>query len=149
MEDMYKELAEQRLAELDNMAAVLRAYEKQSWTIYKAAAKELGEDSYTAIGSKQEHNGILDIMEELGVKPVSELERFYFTFGTCEHFPYTRGEYLVVLAQDIREAARKYKKVYPNIDEDTLNCAEYYSQKDWDKIKEKHYKDVEPKRVIE
>ena len=60
-------------------------------------------------------------------------KNFYFTFGSSEEFPYTRGQYLIVKAQDIKEAAKKYKKKYPSrYNENILNCADYYSQKAWD-----------------
>ena len=31
--------------------------------------------------------------------------KFYFTFGTWKQYPYTRGQYLVVIASDEHDAA--------------------------------------------
>lgn len=56
--------------------------------------------------------------------------KFYFTFGTWKQYPYTRGQYLVVIASDEHDAAMKFKKKYPHpYDEMVLNCAAYYSEK--------------------
>ena len=75
---------------------------------------------------------------------------YYFTFGSSEEFPYTREQYIIVKAQDIREAAKKYKKKYPSrYNENILNCADYYSQKAWDERVKEYYKGVEPVEVIE
>lgn len=58
--------------------------------------------------------------------------KFYFTFGTWKQYPYTRGQYLVVIASDEHDAAMKFKKKYPHpYDEMVLNCAAYYSEKEW------------------
>ena len=123
MDDKVKELQ----AELDNVAAVLRNYVAENLKIYKDAKEELGEDSRLAIAKKAALDEITNIMEELGVE--WHLKRFYFTFGSAEEFPYKRGQYLIVKAQDINEAARKYKKKYPNPSGDeVLNCADYYTQ---------------------
>lgn len=76
--------------------------------------------------------------------------RFYFTFGSDKQFPYGRGQYVVVKAQDIREAARKYKRKYPNPhDDEVLNCADYYSQQAWDERIKQYYGGTEPAEIIE
>lgn len=111
-------------AELDNVAAVLRNYAAENLKIYKDAKEELGVEWH--------------------------LQSFYFTFGTAKQYPYTREQYLIVKAQDIREAARKYKKKYPNpYDNEVLNCADYYGQKEWDEYVKKYYEGTEPVEIIE
>lgn len=111
-------------AELDNVAAVLRNYAAENLKIYKDAKEELGVEWH--------------------------LQNFYFTFGTAKKFPYTIGQYLIVKAQDIREAARKYKKKYPNPSGDeVLNCADYYTQEQWDSEIKKYFENVKPAEIIE
>lgn len=144
MDNKVKELQ----AELDNVAAVLRSYAAENLKIYKEAKEELGEDSRLAIAKKAALDEITNIMEELGVE--WHLPNFYFTFGTAEQYPYTIGQYLVVKAQDIREAARKFKKKYPNPhDETVLNCADYYGQEEWDGYVKEYYEGTEPAEIIE
>lgn len=74
--------------------------------------------------------------------------KFYFTFGTWKQYPYTRGQYLVVIASDEHDAAMKFKKKYPHpYDEMVLNCAAYYSEKEWNESVSKYYTG-EPVEVI-
>lgn len=135
-------------AELDNVAAVLRTYAAENLAVYKKAVDELGEGSNLAIAKKAAFDEITSIMEELGVE--WHLQSFYFTFGTAKKYPYTIGQYLIVKAQDIREAARKYKKKYPNPhDNEVLNCADYYGQKEWDEYVKKYYEGTKPVEIIE
>lgn len=135
-------------AELDNVAAVLKSYAAENLKIYKEAKEELGEDSRLAIAKKAALDEITNIMEELGVE--WHLPNFYFTFGTAEQYPYTIGQYLIVKARDIREAARKFKKKYPNpYDETVLNCADYYGQEEWDGYVKEYYEGTEPAEIIE
>lgn len=135
-------------AELDNVAAVLRSYAAENLKIYKEAKEELGEDSRLAIAKKAALDEITNIMEELGVE--WHLPNFYFTFGTAEQYPYTIGQYLIVKARDIREAAQKYKRKYPNPHDDTvLNCADYYGQEEWDGYVKEYYEGTEPTEIIE
>lgn len=144
MDNKVKELQ----AELDNVAAVLRSYAAENLKIYKEAKEELGEDSRLAIAKKAALDEITNIMEELGVE--WHLPNFYFTFGTAEQYPYTIGQYLIVKARDIREAAQKYKRKYPNPHDDTvLNCVDYFEQEEWDGYVKKYYEGTEPAEIIE
>ena len=143
------ESKEQQLqAELDNVAAVLRGYAAEAFKLYKAAVDQLGDDSNTAIRKQGELAALTDVMEELGIE--WHLNKFYFTFGSAKQFPYGRGEYVVVIAQNIKEAARRYRRKYPNpYDDEILNCADYYSQKEWDERISKYYEGKEPAKIIE
>lgn len=144
MENKVKQLQD----ELDNVAAVLRSYAADNFKIYKDAKEQLGEDSRLAIAKKAALDEVTSIMEELGIE--WELKNFYFTFGSAKQYQYTLGQYLIVKAQDIRKAARKYKRKYPNkYDETVLNCADYYSQKEWDERIKEYYKNTEPAEIIE
>lgn len=139
---------QQLQAELDNVATVLRSYAADNFKIYKEAREQLGEDSHLAIAKKAALDEVTSIMEELGIE--WNLKNFYFTFGSAKQFPYTQEQYLIVKAQDMKEAARKYKRKYPNPYDDTvLNCADYYSQKEWDERIKNYYKDTEPAEVLE
>ncbi len=62
------------------------------------------------------------------------MENFYFTFGTDEQFPYGLGEYVLVRANDWRRAVHLYQAFHPNVQPNTINCAMFYSQEDWDTI---------------
>ena len=147
--EKHEESREQQLqAELDNVATVLRGYAAEAFKLYKTAKEQLGDDSHTAIRKQGELAALTDVMEELGIE--WELKSFYFTFGSAKQFPYGRGQYVVVKAQDIREAARKYKRKYPNpYDDEVINCADYYSQQAWDERIKQYYGDTEPAEVIE
>lgn len=54
------------------------------------------------------------------------MKKFYFTYGTDPEYPF-RGSWTVVLAPDIKAAARIFREYHPNReDSDLLNCADYY-----------------------
>ena len=134
-------------AELDNVAAVLRRHAAVSYKIYNIALENNGSDSPLAIASKAELDKLTDVMEELHID--FRINSFYFTFGSDEKFPYTRGQYLVVKAYDINDAAAKFRSKYPNPEDNTvLNCADYYTQQEWDKRVKGFYKNEEPQEII-
>lgn len=143
------ESKEQQLqAELDNVAAVLRRYVTEAFKCYKKGKEMLGEDSNIAMCKRAELAALTGVMEELGIE--WHLQSFYFTFGSAKQFPYSEKQYVIVMAQDFREAARKYKRKYPNPNGDkVLSCADYYSQKEWDERVSKYYAGVKPAEVIE
>lgn len=64
---------------------------------------------------------------------------FYFTFGSDKGFPY-RSTYLIIYADSIQDALDYFKRVYPprpcGAD---YNCADYYTQEQWDAIKGYEY----------
>ncbi len=61
-----------------------------------------------------------------------DLKNYYFTFGTAEHFPY-KGGYLIVQAQSEENALKEFRKNFPDAHENTVNCAFWYSEKQWHK----------------
>ena len=77
-------------------------------------------------------------------------ENFYFTFGSWEGYPFQSG-YIIVKANDIREAARKFMAKYPNDrDETVVNCSDYYNEAQWGRILANgHYAGREPYEVME
>lgn len=61
------------------------------------------------------------------------MQEFYFTFGSSNGFPY-QGGYLIVVAHTKEEAFEKFRRKYPDRHEDTLNCAFYYTRKEWESL---------------
>lgn len=78
------------------------------------------------------------------------MKNFYFTFGSWEKFPFQDG-YIIVKAETIREAAYKFMQWFPNpLDEDVVNCSDYYSEEAWQKIlAEGHYVGREPLAIMQ
>lgn len=56
-----------------------------------------------------------------------EEKPFYFTFGSWEKYPYP-SRYLVVYAENVREAVQKFRSKHPDIRENTVNCAAWYTE---------------------
>ena len=73
--------------------------------------------------------------EELAVKinRTSETQNFYFTYGSNPIFPFCGG-YVIVKAGSLKEAIEKYRKEYPDVHDNLINCAFYYSESEWQKI---------------
>lgn len=61
------------------------------------------------------------------------LHNFYFTFGSNPDFPYPGG-YLIVKAFDLNAAIEKYRAMYPDVNENVVNCAFFYSENEWKRI---------------
>lgn len=78
-------------------------------------------------------SGIED-KSRVDVRDDAELYNFYFTFGSASTFPYCGG-YLTVRAKNFAEAGRKFREKYPDIHENCLNCAFYYTQQQWDELR--------------
>lgn len=74
------------------------------------------------------------------------MEKYYFTFGSWEKFPY-KNAYLVVVASGFDDAVAAFRKKYPDVHENCLNCSFWYSEEKWEKIKES-YADQRPAEVI-
>lgn len=72
--------------------------------------------------------------------------RFYFTFGSADHFPY-QNTYLVIVASDYRDAVEAFKKKHPNVNPNCINCSDYYSEKEWEEVG-KLYADRNPAEII-
>ena len=53
--------------------------------------------------------------------------RFYFTFGTDEHYPY-RGGWAEVEAEDLKEACSIFRYYFPDRVPGILHCADYYTE---------------------
>lgn len=100
-----------------------------------------------------EDNDYMDCIEDFAKQKIYEFadieqKPFYFTFGNWAKYPY-RNTYLVVYAVDTHDAIEKYRKRFPDIHEDTVNCAAWYRQEQWEKSEcQKAWKDREPAEII-
>lgn len=77
------------------------------------------------------------------------MKNYYFTFGSDERFPFTRGQFVLVKAGSMKEAAEKYKAKHPCRIPGILNCASYYPESVFNEFRDEYYKGVEPAEVIE
>lgn len=55
-----------------------------------------------------------------------KLSNYYFTFCPDADFPYQNG-WVVVEAESLNQAAGAFRQFYPDVDEGTLNCEDYYT----------------------
>lgn len=77
------------------------------------------------------------------------MTQIYFTFGSDPAFPYQRGDYVIIIGANKKDCLNTFKETYPNRPGSTaLNCADYYSRKEWDMTVSEYYKDVKPKKLI-
>lgn len=60
------------------------------------------------------------------------MEKFYFTFGTSEQFPYYGG-WVEVLAPDYHTAVATFRAKYPDIHEGIVNCSDIYTSAQFEK----------------
>lgn len=54
------------------------------------------------------------------------MDKYYFTFGTSERFPF-RGGWVEVLAPDRAAAVRTFRARYPDVNEGIVNCSDIYT----------------------
>lgn len=76
------------------------------------------------------------------------MAKVFFTFGSSNRFPYTRGQYVVAEGKDRRDAIRKFREKYPDKTPGVLNCADYYSEQQFNSFRDEYYKGVEPAEII-
>lgn len=74
------------------------------------------------------------------------MEKYYFTFGSWEKFPY-QNTYLMVVASSYGDAVRGFREKHPDINPGCMNCSDCYSQKQWDDVGY-HYSGKRPAEVI-
>ena len=74
------------------------------------------------------------------------MEKYYFTFGSWEKFPY-QNTYLVVVASNYGDAVRGFREKYPDVNPGCMNCSDCYSEKQWYEVGY-HYADRSPAEVI-
>lgn len=54
------------------------------------------------------------------------MQKFYFTFGTSEQFPFCGG-WVEVVAPDYKTAVRTFRSKYPDVNEGIVNCSDIYT----------------------
>ncbi len=74
------------------------------------------------------------------------MEKYYFTFGSWEKFPY-QNTYLIVVASGYKDAVKGFREKHPDITHYCINCSDCYSEKEWEKVGQ-HYADMVPAEVI-
>lgn len=74
--------------------------------------------------------------------------KYYFTFGSDSQFPYSRDDYVVVVGIDYHDCMDTYRSKHPDITENILNCAFYYTEKRWKEIESEYYSGVAPAEII-
>lgn len=74
--------------------------------------------------------------------------KLYFTFGDHPQFPFGRGDYVVSEGLDRKDAIAKFRRQYPDVNEGYLNCAFYYSEKEFADIRKEFYNGKEPAAVL-
>lgn len=55
------------------------------------------------------------------------MNKYYFTYGTSEDFPFQRG-WTEVVAPDLSAACSLFRMIHPDLYEHTLNCSDVYSE---------------------
>ncbi len=60
------------------------------------------------------------------------MERFYFTFGSSEHFPY-QGGWVEVFAPSRRLAVKTFRAHFPDRNEGIVNCSDIYTEEQFQK----------------
>lgn len=62
------------------------------------------------------------------------MNKYYFTFGSNEQFPYGREQYVVVFAVNMQDAVNLYREKYPDLSPGIVNCTFYYPQSEWAEV---------------
>lgn len=55
------------------------------------------------------------------------MNKFFFTFGTSEKFPYCGG-WVEVFAPDRAKAVATYRSHFPDVNEGIVNCSDIYTE---------------------
>lgn len=78
------------------------------------------------------------------------MERLYFTFGSDSNFPYGRDDYVIAIGKTREDCISAYMDKYPPREPGSkvINCADFYDQAHWDKLKNQYFKDVQPKEIL-
>ena len=105
----------------------------------------------------------LDTMKEISTKNDETIKEFvehenagndgmtntYFTFGSDPDYPYERGDYVLIRAQDIYEAVKVFNAIHPKRPgSNCVNCAEIYTQEQWLHMVRQYYGGRDPVEEI-
>ncbi len=76
------------------------------------------------------------------------ITKVYFTFGNWVKFPH-HNTYMVVEAESFDAAIAAFRKKYPDVYENTLNCSDYYREETWkERIEPQYYKGIPPAEIL-
>lgn len=73
--------------------------------------------------------------------------KVYFTYGSWEKFPH-KNTYIIVEAENFNAAIAEYRKKYPDVNENCLNCSDYYKEEEWKNGVSKYYEGQEPAEIL-
>lgn len=77
------------------------------------------------------------------------MKKHYFTFGSDERFPYGREDFVEVRADDLHAACALFRIALPNRPGSRcLNCADYYTEEEFNKFRSWAYGTKEPAVVL-
>lgn len=65
------------------------------------------------------------------------MNKFYYTFGTDEGFPFKAG-WIIMYANTRQEANMKFRTLFPDRHEGTLNCSFVYNEARWAEMDPEH-----------
>ena len=74
------------------------------------------------------------------------MEKYYFTFGSSNKFPF-QNTYLMVVASSYGDAVRGFREKHPDVDPGYMNCSDCYSEEQWADAG-KDYPDCSPAEII-
>lgn len=69
----------------------------------------------------------------------SNLNWYYITFGSAEHFPFQANEYVMVRAESEKDATDLFRRKYPDHTPGYANFAFIYSKYEWDREVNEYY----------
>lgn len=77
------------------------------------------------------------------------MKKYFFTFGSDPRFPYGREDFVEVHAVDLPAACELFRSVFPNRPgSDCLNCADYYTDEEFDTFRSWAFGTKEPAVVL-
>ena len=72
------------------------------------------------------------------------MNNYYYTFGTAKHFPFSKYDFVKVTAENALAADEMFRSIYPDNTPGIINCAFVYEENEFEKIKNKYYKNQLP-----
>lgn len=73
--------------------------------------------------------------------------KVYFTYGSWEKFPH-KNTYMIVEAESFGAAIAEYRRKYPDVNENCLNCSDYYREDEWKNGVSKYYEEQDPAEIL-
>lgn len=134
---------------LDNLESTVKKVESDA---FKSGLTERVEEAKRLLEDYSKcRDELLPILEEMkSLYEQDKVKNYYFTFGDSPTYPFKADQYVLVKARDDGQAIRTFKTFFPHNDDIfTINCAGYYTQKEWDIHVSSYYKDFATDAVKE